>query len=417
MFACVLVILVRAAAGTNQHRASSALHAKAEEREVTFHFDQDMAKNHKAFLASATQLSIKKGLSESTVIQLSAIVDDKNSSVEKPEKPDIPHGDTDFKDFDVTRLKPRSRHYRKWQDMLKQHENKSPWVVSSVLVMLAVIAIFSGVTYAILGLGTALVFHALLRIIDVLDTSIPSVGVDQAAIYMMCAQPFITIFQAISLRDSKRNVPFIGTYGASTFIGLGGGLALLEAAGPEANNPYSFVLRLVLLFSCFMTLGNEAYKWSKVVREKDLPEEEHPLSARRVNVNVTSTIIVVVVCGALAGFLQGAIAVGGTFKMLMIVTLGISNEEWRSTQCMADLPLQLARFIFVCYTGMVDFNAELFSIVGVIVGMSIGACIGNSIAKYVPHAVFNLAVLMLIFLAAVVMIAQMFMKHEVPGLG
>lgn len=352
--------------------------------------------------------------------------------LDKEENEAVP-GEDDDTDFFGTVAS--DGHYAKWQEK-KTNANSSSTVYWTVG-LLATISIASGMVYAILGLGTALVFHMALRVAAATLTFLPPIGIRQASIYIMCAQPAITGLQAFNLRDVKKNWPFLLSYSASTFIGLGFGMMLLFLAGKNKNATFS--CKVLLIFSCFMTLANEAYKRftakaapapaaaapaPEVVSSsggatppgaEDAPEgapqkPQDPLKKKTVeappiaggaaeekpfavDMSKTSTIVTVVTCGALAGFLQGAIAVGGTFKMMMIVTLNIGNLEWRSTQCLADLPLQFTRLIVVISAGMLNFDTEWPSLIGVISGMGVGVWIGNQLAKHVPQGVFTLIVL------------------------
>lgn len=285
---------------------------------------------------------------------------------------------------DIVALNPKDSKYEKWQD---KKETKTPSQSASVVALLFFIAIAAGATYAILGLGTALVFHMSLPAAAAMFGSFIAAvpGIRQASVYIMLAQPAITAFQAWNLRNAKRNWPFLITYSVSTFFGLGGGMALLYAAGKSPTA--TFACKCLLLFSCLMTLCNEAYKRLSQVCFTKKTED------CTVDMTRSMTIFTVVACGTLAGFLQGAIAVGGTFKMMMIVTLNIGNEEWRSTQCLADLPLQFTRLTIVLVMGIIPWGVEWPSILGVLAGMGVGVVMGNYVAKHIPQTVFTAIVL------------------------
>lgn len=305
---------------------------------------------------------------------------------------------------DIVALNPKDGMYKKWQDKPK---SKIPSQNASIVVLLFFIAMAAGATYAILGLGTALVFHMSLPLAaDLLGTYIASIpGIQQASVYIMLCQPAITAFQAWNLRNAKRNWPFLLTYAGSTFVGLGGGMLLLYLSNRSPTA--TFACKVLLLFSCAMTLANEAYKRLTQIcyssKSQDVP----------VDMGRQWTVFTVITCGALAGFLQGAIAVGGTFKMMLIVTLNIANEEWRATQCLADLPLQFTRIVIVLSMGIIPWGAEWPSILGVLAGMGVGVCGGNYVAKSVPQSLFTAIVLAGIAGTSILMAIHM-LQHPTP---
>lgn len=312
---------------------------------------------------------------------------------------------------------------------------------------------------AVLVVFNAMTFHFFCAVANVFFADSFRVGVAQSTVYICCYYPIMDIMQMYKFRDAERNWPLLLSYGIPLFLGLFAGLAVLHFA---YSAEMVVGLQAFLLFSCIAALSIEAYtriqKWkadnaakeevSQNARElpsetqnkgdaqgpgipgwslprKDLktsskhaagvgmnsPPNMLPSKPGSVDMRNPFNMLVAMSCGGLAGFSLGAIGIGGTFVLLMLNTLNISVEEWRCTQCVAEIPLHITRAIIVLSLGLVNWTEDWMNVVGVYIGTCIGLLAGNQFAPYISASF--LRGIVLVGIAGTVVVLSISIIHKI----
>lgn len=283
----------------------------------------------------------------------------------------------------------------RWKD-LPLKATKASWVEGSLLFCISVLA---AMVYAIAGLGHALIFHSLCIVVSAAFLPIPSGGVQQATIYIMIYAPVMNVLQLYSLRtmnDYKMNIPFTLVYGGCGLLGMLAGMTLFIHLSESSS--ITAILEAFLFLACFMTVVSEGYRrfWKPgSVREAPSLDMKKP-----------NIVALVVLFSLQSGFFQGTIGIGGATKVLMIVTLNIGKDEWRTTQCVADFPLQLTRLVLSLINGFVNLEKDWLAICFIFSGMGLGLVLGNKATKHVSQELFLDGLLVVICISSAILSAR-----------
>lgn len=254
---------------------------------------------------------------------------------------------------------------------------------SEQLICMWFIVLVSNITYAVCGLGNGLMIHGLYHAFAAVGL-LPD-SVHTPFMYICIVSPAIQFMQFYNLwmapgAKNELNKHLTITFSASMLLGLVHGLWFLASVS-ESSAPLRILLVLAMAATVATKLG-EAKRQHRFRSCTDLA--------------IPGVLITVVLCGFAAGFCQGVVGVGGAAKMIMIIVLELSQQEWRSTACVADILVQITRFTLLVVYGHIDLARRAIEMCALLVAVAIGLGIGNHLAPLLSGKNFLSVVMVLV---------------------